>query len=150
MICFLNFKLTITISFRFFIFKKYSLLLIIYNILFFSFLKIHFIISVMPLHLVIKVYMVWVRSGCRIFFWPNPKVQVGWMGNPTQPETFHNPTQPETFHNPTQPETFHNPTLYFRVGLSIFLNNYWDTILQKKKNIKIPNKYKLIYNYWPK
>ena len=39
MIRFLNFKLTITISFRFFIFKKYSLLLIIYNILFFFFFK---------------------------------------------------------------------------------------------------------------
>ena len=28
------------------------------------------------------------------FFLPNPKVRVGWIDNPTQPETFHNPTRP--------------------------------------------------------
>ena len=37
----------------------------------------------------------WVGLGN--FFLPNPKVQVGWIGNPTQPETFHNPTQPSIF-----------------------------------------------------
>ena len=37
--------------------------------------------------------MVRVRSGWG-FFLPNPKVRVGWIGNPTQPKTFHNPIQP--------------------------------------------------------
>ena len=40
----------------------------------------------------------WPESGwVESFFCTNPKVRVGWIGNPTQPVNFHNPTQPSIF-----------------------------------------------------
>ena len=48
----------------------------------------------------VRVGLGWVEG----FFWPNPKVRVGWISNPTQLENFHNPTQ---------------ANLYFQVGFEL-------------------------------